>query len=244
MVLHTSGTGFNTYFVLFFRTGIFILLLFLFIKGQSQTVFPGEFQRLKTLGDVRVELIPSTENKAEYVIERGFDKDLEVSVKEDWLTIRVKAPENSKYNRPVTKASVKLYYKELREINIAALSDVSTRDTLVSPFLKISGSKGSRGRLNIKSFDLSVHIQNKGTIYLSGKTETIKVQAFTNSVLEAGQLVAKEANLTADQNAMVNIFCEKAVYGKVSSGARVKCFGNPMYKNVEESGGSFKAVDP
>lgn len=225
------------------KTAVFILLFFKLMAMdalQAQVVALGEFSKLKTLGDVRVELIASTENKTEFYIERGFEKDLFFNIKDDQLTIRIKAPANAKYNRLVTKATVKLYYKELRDIQIGAMSDVSTRDTLVSPFLKISANKGSRGRFTVKSFDLSLSAFNNATLFLNGKSETLKIEANTNAVIEADHLIVKEAKVEAGGNARVAVHPEKSIYGKSGSGARIQYRGNPTYKNVEEAGGSFK----
>lgn len=227
------------------RNIVVLIVLFKLVTGQglaAQSVLLGEFNKLKTLGDVKVELISSTENKAEYYIERGFEKDLYFDVKDEQLTIQIKAPANAKYNRLVTKAKVKLYYKELRDIRIGALSDVQCRDTLVSPFLSIAGSKGSRGRFHVKSFNLSLSASNNATLFISGHSETVKIEATSNSVVEGDHLIVKEATVDAQQNAGVTIHCEKAIIGKSGSGAKIRYRGNPTYKNVEEAGGSFKAA--
>ena len=224
---------------------VLLLVLFKLVTGHglaAQSVLLGEFNKLKTLGDVKVELISSTENKAEYYIERGFEKDLHFDVDDEQLTIQIKAPAHAKYNRLVTKAKVKLYYKELRDIQIGALSDVQSRDTLTSPFLRISGSKGSRGRFQVKSFTLNLSASNNALLFIHGKSETVKIEATSNSVIEGDHLVVKEAAIDAQQNAKVTIHCEKAVTGKSGSGAKIRYRGNPAYKNVEEAGGSFTAA--
>ena len=203
----------------------------------AQTILLGEFSKVKTAGDVSVELIQSTENKADYTILKGFERDLVFEINEDLLTIRIKAPEKSKYNRLVTKATVKLFYKEIKELNIHAISDISTKDTLTSPFLKITCNKGSRGTLIVKCFDIKIKAQNKSTLYLFGKSETMKIEAYSDSIIEGESLVAKEVEILAEQNSRVSVFCEKAIFGKAGSGAKVSYKGNPQYKNISEDMG-------
>ncbi|MBK6782615.1 MAG: hypothetical protein IPG79_01820 [Saprospiraceae bacterium] len=45
---------------------------------SAQTKLLGEFSKVKTAGDVSVELILSTENKADYTILKGFERDLDL----------------------------------------------------------------------------------------------------------------------------------------------------------------------
>jgi hypothetical protein len=224
-----------------YKTRLFYILGICFIFSEllsAQTKLLGEFSKVKTAGDVSVELIQSTENKAEYSILKGFERDLVFEINEDWLTVRIKAPEKSKYNRLVTKATVKLFYKEIKELNIHAISDVSSKDTITSPFLKINCNKGSRGTLILKCFDVKVKAQNKSTLYLFGKTETLKIESYSDSVIEAETMTAKEVEIIAEQNSRVSVFSDKAIFGKAGSGSKIKYKGNPQYKNIsEEMGG-------
>ncbi|MFZ1705396.1 MAG: DUF2807 domain-containing protein [Saprospiraceae bacterium] len=225
------------------NTFLLIFILFLWVESSvllyGQSVVLGEFQKIRTVGDVSVELIHSTENKATYSIQKGFERDLAFDIKEDVLTIKVKAPENAKYNRLVTKASVKLYYKELREITISALSSVSTKDTLVSPFLRISARKGSKGTFVLKCFDLKIDAIQKATVYLQGKTETLKLEAGTHSVIVAESLYAKEIEVLVNSESRVSAYAEKAIYGQVSTGGKLNYKGSPQYKNIQSESGGF-----
>lgn len=210
------------------------------VSGQDQTIVLDSFNRLKTLGDVVVELVHGDEYKATYAILKGFEHDLSFENKEGQLFIRVNPPKGSKYNRLVTKARVTLTYKELRDIDISAMSEVRSTDTLQSPFLKIRASKGGRGRFVLNVFDVKLETRLRGSLSLQGKTQTLKIESLTNSVITADNFFAKEVDVIAADNSRVNIRCERAIYGKSSSGAAVLCIGSPTYKNIDDrDGGKF-----
>jgi hypothetical protein len=220
-------------------TGMFCYSLPL--TAQVKELAP--FQRIKTGGDVSVEIIQSEEHKAEYTILKGFERDLVFEMKDDLLTIRVKAPEKSKYNRLVTKAKVKLYCKELREINIGNLSAVSNRDTFSANFLKIGGSKSCNGRFTLRCFDLSVEASQTCFISLTGKTQTLRIRAISQSTVAAEGFWAKEVNVETSGSSKVNVYADSALSGKVSEGAVLTYKGNPTYKNIDSQQGG-KLVEP
>lgn len=207
------------------------------VSSQHQNIVLDSFNRLKTLGDVVVELVRGDEYKASYAILKGFEHDLTFENKDGLLFIRVNPPKGSKYNRLVTKARVTLTYKDLRDIDISAMSEVRSVDTLQSPFLKIRASKGGRGRFVLNVFDVKLETHLQGSLSLQGKTQTLKIEALTSSVVTADNLFAKEVDVIAADKSRVNIRCERAIYGKSSSGAAVVCIGSPTYKNIDERGG-------
>ncbi|MBK8622100.1 MAG: DUF2807 domain-containing protein [Saprospiraceae bacterium] len=212
-------------------------------QAEAQVKELNPFQRIKAAGDVSVEIIQSEEHKAEYTILKGFERDLVFEMKDDLLTIRVKAPEKSKYNRLVTKAKVKLYCKELREINIGNLSAISNRDTFSANFLKISGSKSGKGSFTLRCFDLSVEASQTCFVSLAGKTQTLRVRALTQATVSAESLWAKEVNVETSGSSKVNVYAESALSGKVSEGAVLTYKGNPTYKNIDSQQGG-KVVEP
>jgi len=204
---------------------------------MAQSITLDSFNRLKTLGDVSVDLVQSDTFRADYTILKGFERDLSFENKEGQLTIRIRPPQNSKYNRLVTKAKVTLYYKDIREIDIAALSEVRTTDTLQTSFLKIKTDKGSKGRFTLSVFDLKLEARHRGTLYLQGKTQTLKIESMSESVIDAENLYAREVDVSASEESKIVLRCERAIYGKSSSGSTIRCIGNPTYKNIDEKGG-------
>lgn len=218
---------------------LILALCWMFITQQTsgQSIVLDSFIKLKTLGDVTVDLVQSDTFKADYTILKGFERDLTFENKDGQLIIRIRPPQNSKYNRLVTKAKVTLFYKDIREIDIAPLSEVRTMDTLRTSFLKVKTDKGSKGRLTLAVFDLKLESKFRGSMYIQGKTQTLKIEAMTESMIDAQNLTAREADVTASESSKVVLRCERAIYGKSSSGATIQCHGNPTYKNIDEKGG-------
>lgn len=197
------------------------------------------FNSLKIAGPVNISLVKSEEYKAEFSMTKGRKEDLVIEVINSVLSVRIKAPENSKWNRPVSSANVTIYYIDLHSITCSSGSKITANETIVANNFKINCSKNAICRLNITCKQLDISAQHGSTIYLNGETVDLSVNISSNAAFSSPQFVANNAAIDASSNASVSLTIVKKLDAKASSNAVIRYKGSPETKAISANSGGI-----
>jgi len=197
------------------------------------------FNSLKIAGPVNISLVKSKEYKAEFSMTKGRKEDLVFEVINSVLSVRIKAPENSKWNRPVSSANVTIYYIDLHGINCSSGSKVSSNVSIVANNFKLNCSKNAICRLKIMCKQLDLFAHNGSTIYLDGETDDISINISTNATFSSPLFVANNAAIDASSNASVSLTVVKKLDAKAITNAVIRYKGSPETKAISVNSGGI-----
>ena len=105
-----------------------LICLSINIIAQDLSKNLDDFSSLAVATNIKLELIPSSENKMEVDITKGELSHLKIEEKGDHLSIYIKSDNSYGPNR--TKAKIKLYFKEIDELSVAAGATVYSESTI------------------------------------------------------------------------------------------------------------------
>lgn len=212
------------------------LLSFLFVGfisflsiGQSKTL--PAFTSISTSGSVSVELIKGMSPKAEYTILKGNEEDLFIEVNDGELSVKIKS-KNRKWSGSGTKASVKVYYQTLNEIDCSAGSSIAAYSEIESPSMEIEASSGSSCQIKLNTKDLKVDASSGTTVTVSGTSKIASYDASSGAKINASANESETVNADVSSGANVNAFATKSINADASSGGSIKYKGNPERKNI------------
>lgn len=199
------------------------------------------FTSISTGGSVSVELIKGETPKAEYIIQKGNKEDLYIEVKDGELTLKIKS-KNNKWSRSETKATVKVYYQQLRKIDCASGSSISSFAEIDTPTMEIDASSGANCQIKISSNELKVNSSSGARIAISGTSKVAKYDASSGSRIDAASNQSESVNAEASSGANVLVYASKKITANASSGGIIKYKGNPENKNINT--GMSGSVNP
>src|SRR5690606_30166785 len=116
------------------------------------------------------------------------------------LTVRIKAPENSKWNRPISSANVNIYYTDLNSIVCSSGSKVTSNESIFANNFKINCSKNTICRLKMMCNVLDVSASTGSTIYLDGEVDDVFISISSNASFSSPLFIVKNAVIDASSN--------------------------------------------
>lgn len=229
---------------------ISLVFLFLssvfFVSAQDMTKSLGDFSRVDAATSVTIELIQSSNTKAEVWIDEGEEEDFvleqlgsRVSIK--WKD-RAKIWRGSNYKR---KATVKLYYKSLDAIEVSAGARVYGTDRIKADDFDLEASSGGGVEIDIKARSIDADISSGGWVELEGSSEKLRVEASSGGSFRASKCEVKDVRANASSGGNAKVWATKSISAKASSGGNVKYRGNPSNKDISSSkwsGGSVRSI--
>lgn len=223
-----------------------ILLLFLFafsystIDAQDEIYGLDDFNDLSVSTNIKMELIPSNENKMEIDITKGDRSDLKIEEKGEKLRVYIKGKNNWGSNQ--TKAKIKLYFKELEEISVAAGASVFTDATIKSDEFEADVSSGASLSLSLETGSLDSNVSSGGSLKIAGRSDKVDVDASSGGSFQGGKLKSRNADVEASSGGSINIWVSESIDAETSSGGSIKYKGNPSERDIDKnkwSGGSI-----
>ena len=222
-------------------------LMICFMASQSafsQTRDLGSFDKLRVSGGIKVNLIKSSDTKADIDMERGDYDDLITEVKGDVLTIKFKS-KMLNWGNNNGKATIDLYFSNLESIDASAGCSIRGSDAIQAGDMDIDVSSGSTVSVEVEANDLTVDVSSGATCSLSGSTDELEVDVSSGSSFRGRELASRYANVDASSGASATVWATERLVADASSGATIRYKGNPKKKDIDSgkwSGGSVKQL--
>ena len=232
------------------RTAAFSLIIFLLGSSalraqeqQSRNIALSGFSEISvstgldliiTRGNTESAKIVATENLIDaVVVEQAGNK---VNVK--WKLIQ--SQKKAWLNR---NATVYITYKTLNFLEASSGSSLKTENTLKTDRLDAIVSSGAVIKAAIDCGKLELKTNSGASASLSGKATEIKMESSSGSMVNALELAADYATVTASSGANIRVNVSKSLEPFASSGGRVRYKGNADLKNFTGSKNGVKKLD-
>lgn len=144
-------------------------------------------------------------------------------------------------SRSVNKAkSLKVYLNlnALEEIVARQGSDVQSINTIKFNKLNIVCNSGSDADIQLDGNEINCECNSGSDITLSGNVEVLKIDVNGGSDVEAYKLKAKDVYIHATSGSDAEIYADRKLFVRASSGSDVDYKGNPNPIDVELSSGA------
>jgi len=141
-------------------------------------------------------------------------------------------------------AKVFITYKNLNVIEATDGSSVKTENTLKTPGLDISVSSGAIVTAAVECPELHVKTSSGASALLKGTAARMKLEASSASRVNAIDLAADYASVTASSGADLKINVSKELETTSNSGSNIRYKGNPKLQNYSGAkSGTVKKMD-
>ena len=191
----------------------------------------GDFNSLKVYDRIPVELIESNKNLVE--ISGELENEVLVVNKNGDLRLKMN-PLNLMHG---SKVAVKVYYKNIYDIQASQGSTIFSDDTLDSSILKLASNEGSSIKLDVKAKKIDAKINSGAELILNGKAETLTVNANSGGKFYGKTLKAENATLTTNAGGIIEAYAEDVVDAKTRVGGTIDIYGNPKHKSEKRVAG-------
>lgn len=143
--------------------------------------------------------------------------------------------------RMAKSKKVYLSYEELESIHVSSAGDVKGKNTLHTKNLELKLSSAGDIRLDVIADEIEVHISSSGNATLSGKTENLKAGLGSAGDLNAFELKAAKADVSASSSGDARIWVTDEARFKCSSAGDIVYRGNPeILESNTSSGGDIR----
>ncbi len=207
--------------------GTLLVLGFQFSFAQlSRDV--GEFSSLKVYDKITVVIIPSNENKVE---SSSDDASVETVNKNGELKIRMSPAKILQGNQ----VSVKVYYRNLNDIQASQGSSVSSSETWKANMVSLTANEGSKVNVGVDTGKLTVKTNSGGEIVVTGTADYQDIVVNSGGKFYGQNLDSKNATITANAGGIAEVYATESVDAKTRAGGTIDVYGDPndrKYKNV------------
>lgn len=197
----------------------------------------GDYNSLKVYDRIPVELVQSNSNKVE--ISGDLEKEVEVVNKNGDLKIKMN-PLNLMQG---AKVKVKVFYKNLYDIQASQGSMIFSEEKVKSSILKLASNEGSSIKLDIDTKKVDAKINSGAELILNGDVDALTVNANAGGKFYGKTLNADTASLTTNAGGIIEANVKESVDAKTRAGGTIDIYGNPNIKNNKTIAGgtiSFK----
>ena len=205
-----------------------IVLLLIAQIGFSQekiTKNLGDFDEIKVLDKISVQLIPSNENRIE--ISGKNNSDVEIINKNGELKIRMPLDKFLKGD----DVTALLYFKKIESVEASEGSYISSEKTFKQISLAINSKTGSHIKLNLEVQKVKVRSASGGIVELEGTAKNQEVIISTGGILKAKDLQTAQTTVTVSTGGNADIRASELVDAKVKAGGVITIFGKPKQIN-------------
>ncbi|RLZ09833.1 head GIN domain-containing protein [Faecalibacter macacae] len=194
----------------------------------------GDYNSLKVYDRIAVELVSSNTNKVE--VSGELENEVEVVNKNGDLKIRM----NAVNLLQGSKVKVKVYYKNLYDIQASQGSMIFSDDKFKSSILKLSSNEGSSIKLDVNTKKIDAKINSGAELILNGNADALTVNANSGGKFYGKTLDTENATLTTNAGGIIEAKVSESVDAKTRAGGTIDIYGNPRVKNDKKiAGGSI-----
>ena len=188
----------------------------------------GEFSSLKVYDKITVIIVPSNENKVESDTD---DASVETINRNGELRIKMMPTKILQGD----KVTVKVYYKNLNDIQASQGSSVSSKETWKANMLILTANEGSRINLEIETGKLNVKTNSGGEVVVTGSADHQDIVVNSGGKFNGQNLESQSATVTSNAGGVAEVFATESVDAKTRGGGVIDVYGDPddrKFKNV------------
>ncbi len=220
------------------KTGFVFLISLSFSIAYGQSIRTVDhFQKVSASASVKIKLIKSDVQKVEFKMISGDEKSLVTEVKNKKLTIKIKSGMFNWSNK--TKASVKVYYTELDEIEASAGASIKSDELIYGRDMDVEVSSGAVTDLEIEAESIDVDVSSGGRILLEGSAKNGNFEASSGANIDALNMICDNVSADVSSGGHLKIHVNKKLTADASSGGSIRYRGNVEYTDTD-SGWSGK----
>ncbi|KIA89004.1 head GIN domain-containing protein [Kaistella jeonii] len=205
--------------------GSFLIVASQFYFAQS-TRNVGDFSSLKVYDKITVVLIHADENKVETA---GDNADLETVNKNGELKIRM-APTKIMQGDQV---SVKVFYKNLNDIQASQGSMISSKDEVEGTMLSLTSNEGSKVNLAVNAKTLNAKMNSGGEITVSGNADHQDILVNSGAKYLGKNLESQSASVTTNAGGIAEVNVSDSVNATTRAGGVIDVYGDPNDRQVK-----------
>lgn len=202
---------------------LFIFSQFFFAQSARNV---GDFSSLKVYDKISVVLIHSTENKVETDRDNA---DLETVNKNGELKIRM-APAKILQGNQV---SVKVFYKNLNDIQASQGSVISAEGEVESKMLSLTSNEGSSINIAVNSKTLSAKLNSGGEITVTGNAGHQEILVNSGAKFLGKNIESESASVTTNAGGFAEVNVTDSVNATTRAGGVIDIYGNPNDRKVK-----------
>ncbi|SRR5690554_3057930 len=222
----------------------FILIVFVFgfvniCQAQIEKNV-GDFTSLKTSNRIKVELIPSDQNKV--IVNEGQEDAVNITNKNGRLILKNTLKElvsEEKYS-----VTVQVYFNNLENIDAQGGSYIYSQKPIQQNNLKLSVNLGSVVVLDVKTESLTATANTGAKLTLTGTVKnSVQLKASAGAQITANDLITSRNKVTVNSGSIASVTASDYLDAQVFAGGKVRIFGTP--KDVKEkvtAGGIIERV--
>ncbi len=200
--------------------------------AQESTVLP-DYDRIRASGNVNISLHQADRFSFYTDATTEEKKDIEAYVENRTLFLKGKAK--------LKNIDVKVYFKDLKSIELQGVVKAEAPDTLNLTLLQIKADGVSKVKFMVNAEQIKASADGASEIVLSGNCSSFNADANGAASVKAAGLKAKETTASADGAASVVVFASGKINAQSNGTGSVKFYGNPEYRNISAQGlGSIK----
>jgi Putative auto-transporter adhesin, head GIN domain len=226
---------------------IFILLsLFAGLNAFAQTEETrtvDAFTGVSSASGVNVQLVKGSGNKV--IVSTSDEKVLpyfKTEVKDGILRVFIEYENNKNWNKRRYSKNLKLkatvFYSQINTLKASSGSLLEAKELLEANSFTVETSSGATLNAAIKAANISLEASSGSVAAVSGTATEQKIKTSSGAVINNGKLNSKSVTINASSGSMITVNATEAIHVDASSGANIKCYGNPKQVTKKLSSGA------
>jgi hypothetical protein len=195
----------------------------------------GEFTAVSVASGIDLYLTQSDAIDLEVVCRKDDLHKLKTEVEGSTLKIFMRGNSRWSWN---SKSVPKVYlsFKQLEKIVASGGSDIYGQNTIVQEYLKVSSSGGSDIYADVNIKELKLTTSGGSDIKIKGTADKLIASSSGGSDINARELKAQTVKVTSSGGSDAIVWAEKEITANASGGSDITYYGNPEFKQLNESG--------
>lgn len=194
-----------------------------FSLAQSKSV--AAFTSLKVFDKIPVQLIPSSDYKAE--ISGSKSDDIEFVNSGNELKVRMKTLQLLQGD----DVKVVLYYKNINSIQASQGAVITSADKINASKLEVTSNEGSQIDINVDTAVLEGKVNTGGILKLAGESDSQSVVVNTGGKYDGQNLKTSITSITTNAGGQASVYASKSVDATTRAGGVIDVYGSPATKN-------------
>ena len=217
---------------------IIIFSLFYLLSGsllfaqESITRNLNEFYSLDVMGNIRVEIYPSDQNRAELFLQNITPDKVITDINDLNLSIRLRTDTPKD-----TRITVKLYYNTLHKITVNSNAHVISDIPLKGEEVEFNAKSGGMIDLELELTSLTAKINKGASISFSGSVNKQHVKVSTGATYTAYTLEASDSYVKAISGGTAKVTASRIIDAKAIFKGIIGYKGSPVSTYIKTSFG-------
>lgn len=207
------------------------------VKGNgnmvSETRNIGDYDGVKLVGSMNVELVSGSEGKLTIKAESNLQEHIVTEVKNGILKITTEKGVNL---RPTEDILIIVPVESISEVSVTGSGDIWTKDMIKSSNMKVSVTGSGDLMLELESKDLEGMVTGSGDIKLRGKSQNFECTVTGSGDFEASELMAENVEARVSGSGDIMVYASNSLKASVSGSGDIVYKGNPEKQDFKTNG--------